>query len=61
VPNEAPVERRLAAILAGDSRTVGVDEVGKLRPETECGQLSSSNSAFASLRSGVLKPSVNQP
>jgi adenylate cyclase len=35
VPNEPPVERRLAAILAGDvvgySRLVGVDEVGTLR------------------------------
>jgi hypothetical protein len=34
VPNEAPVERRLAAILAGDvagySRLMGVDEVGTL-------------------------------
>jgi adenylate cyclase len=35
VPNEAPVERRLAAILAGDvvgySRLMGVDELGTLR------------------------------
>jgi len=35
VPNEAPVERRLAAILAADvvgySRLMGVDEVGTLR------------------------------
>jgi adenylate cyclase len=35
VPNEPPIERRLAAILAGDvvgySRLMGVDEVGTLR------------------------------
>jgi adenylate cyclase len=35
VPDEAPVERRLAAILAGDvvgySRLMGVDEVGTLK------------------------------
>jgi len=35
VPDQTPVQRRLAAILAGDvvgySRLMGVDEVGTLR------------------------------
>ena len=38
--NEAPVERRLAAILAADvvgySRLMGADEVGTLRALQDC-------------------------
>ena len=61
-------QRRLAAIVSADvagySRLMGRDESGTVPDFGTCqspAHANASSSAFASLRSGVSKPSVNQP